>query len=433
VRPEPANAFSASPKARMSLPGKSDDCACVNHAISVEIAAPERFLCVERDWRDLTDRALAANVFMEPSVVAAAALADAVTAIILLAWAATEPGAAVRLVGAWAFVCRRPSSNLPFTVLKTPVHGHACLGIPVLDADCAPDVLARMLDAIMDEPSLPKLIEINSFDAVGPVATIFADTLAKRGSRHIDLKARRRPQLVKGAAEAAPLSTSRKRALRQKHRHLGKRGQVTCTVHSDRAEVHAALDEFLALEVAGWKGKALERGHAIRRSPAREAFFRPAVEGLAACGLVRIKALRCDGNPVAMRITVRSGSTAFSWKSAYDEENKDCAPGILLLQDETDALLSDPSVSAVDSCSHRDDGYMAEFWTGRRPILDMVLDVRRGMTPGFLLLSSIERSYQWFKSEARRAHRVLRSARSTLATLQLMLSRIAVAKGADPS
>lgn len=426
MRPEPAIVFSASSKAEIAFPGERDDRAGAAHAISVEIATPERFLSIERDWRDLTGRALAANVFMEPSVVAAAALADAVTVHVLLAWAAKEPDADLRLVGAWAFACRRPTSNLPFTVLKTPVHGHACLGIPVLDADCAAKALAQMLDAIMDEPDLPKLVEINSFDDAGPVAIILADALARRGARHICLEARRRPQLVSGEAEAASLSTSRERALRQKHRHLGKHGQVTYTVHSDRAEVHAALDEFLALEMAGWKSKAIERGHAIRREPAREAFFRPAVEGLAACGLVRIRALRCDGNPVAMRITVRSGSTAFTWKSAYDEKSKDCAPGLLLLQDETAALLADPGVRVVDSCNRRDNGYMAEFWSGRRPVLDIVLDVRRGMTPAFLLLSSIERSYQQFKSQARRAHQVLRSARGTLSALQLMLSRFAV-------
>lgn len=395
--------------------------------ISVEIASPERFLRVERDWRDLTGRAIAANAFMEPSVVAAAALADAVPVHVLLAWV-VERDAGLRLVGAWAFACRRPTADLPFTVLKTPVHGHACLGIPVLDADFAQDALAKMLDAIMGEPDLPKLVEINSFDAAGPVAAVFEEALARRGSRHICFDARRRPQLINGEAEAASLSASRQRALRQKHRHLARHGQVTCTLHRDPAEIHQALDEFLALEMAGWKSRAIARGHAIRREPAREAFFRLAVEGLAACGLVRIRALRCDGKPVAMRITVRSGSTAFAWKSAYDETSKDCAPGLLLLQDETAALLADPGVHVVDSCNRRDDSYIAEFWSGRRPVLDMVMDVRKGMTPAFLLLGSIEASYHHLKvqaRQARQAQRALRSARGSLSILQLMLSRLA--------
>lgn len=432
VRPEPAIVFSDLSKAGIVFPGERDDRAVAGHAISVEIATPERFLTIEREWRDLTARALAANVFMEPSVVAAAAHADAVTVHVLLAWAGKEAGAAICLVGAWAFACRRPSSSLPFTVLKSPVHGHAGLGIPVLDAGHAADVLSQMLDAIADEPDLPKLIEINSLDEAGGVGPIFAAALARRGARHICLEARRRPQLIKGEAEAAPLAPSRERALRQKRRRLGKRGQVTCTEHGELAEVHAALEEFLALEIAGWKGKAIERGHAIRRMPALETFFRTAIGGLAARDLVRIKALRCDGKPVAMQITVRSGSTAFTWKSAYDEDNRDCAPGILLLQDVTAALLADPSVSAVDSCNHRDDGYMAEFWSGRRPVLDMVLDVRRGTTPAFALLGAAEMARQRLRMEARRAHGMLRSARSAVAAFRSTLPGFGAGKKAAP-
>lgn len=394
-------------------------------AISVEIATPERFATIEREWRDLTARALAANVFMEPSVVAAAAFADGVDVHVLLAWAAKEAMGPVRLVGAWAFACRRPTSRLPLTVLKSPVHPHACLGIPVLDADIAADVLMRMLDAVAQEPDLPKLVEINSFDDAGPVASLFADVLARRDSRHVRLEPRRRPQLVKGVAEAAPLASSREKALRQKRRRLGKRGQLSCTTHQAQGEIRAALEEFLALEVAGWKGKAIERGHAIRKAPANETFFRAAIEGLAVRGLAKISALRSDGKPVAMQITVQSGSTAFTWKSAYDEAQRDCAPGLLMLQEVTASFLADPAIGSVDSCNHRDDGYMAEFWSGRKPVLDMVLDARRGMTPAFMLLGGAERARQRFQAKARRAHRALRSARASASSLiRSMLQRL---------
>ena len=395
------------------------------HAISVEIATPERFASIEREWRDLTTRALAANVFMEPSIVAAAAFADGVEMHVLLAWAAKETAGPVRLVGAWAFACRRPTSLVPLTVLKSPVHPHGCLGIPVLDADIAADVLMRMLDTVVQEPDLPKLVEINSLDDAGPIAALFADVLARRGSRHVRLEPRRRPQLVKGLAEAAPLSSSREKALRQKRRRLDKRGQLSCTTHQAPEEIRAALEEFLALEIAGWKGKAIERGHAIRRFPANEAFFRAAIEGLATRGLAKISALRSDGKPVAMQITVQSGSTAFTWKSAYDEAQRDCAPGILMLQEVTAALLADPAIAVVDSCNHRDDGYMAEFWSGRKPVLDMVLDARRGMTPAFLLLGGAERARQRLQVEARRTHRALRSAKASVSSfIQSKLQRL---------
>ncbi|WP_332684201.1 hypothetical protein [Bosea sp. (in: a-proteobacteria)] len=40
--------------------------------ISVEITTPERLATLEREWRDLVGRALAANAFLEPAVIAAA-------------------------------------------------------------------------------------------------------------------------------------------------------------------------------------------------------------------------------------------------------------------------------------------------------------------------------------------------------------------------
>ncbi|RDJ24065.1 GNAT family N-acetyltransferase [Bosea caraganae] len=420
---EPVIILGEPPQAGLARPAGRSGHVSTAPAMSVEIATPERFFTIEREWRDLTGRALAGNAFMEPSLVAAAAHADGVRVHVLLAWASLRPGEPIRLAGAWAFACRHPSSDIPVQVLKTPVHGHAGLGIPVLDAGLAAAVLAQMLDAVAEEPDLPKLIEINGFDGEGPVASLLMDELARRGSRHVELERRCRPQLVKGVAEAAPLSASRERALRQKRRRLARSGQLSCTVHCTQDEVHAALDEFLALEVAGWKGKAIERGHAIRRELALEAFFGPALDGLAAHGLVRITALRSDGRPVAMQVTIRSGATAFTWKSTYDEARRDCGPGLLLLQDVTAALLADPAIGAVDSCNHRDDGYMAEFWSGRKPVLDMVLDVRRGRTLGFSLLSSSEFARQWLKAEARRVHKALRVATGRVSSAIRSLKR----------
>lgn len=430
VRPDPMIVLDEASVSRPRRAADRDGHSRADNAISVEMTTPERFATLGREWRDLIQRTLEPNVFMEPDMVVAAALSGDAAIHVLLAWGAKEAGAPIRLVGAWAFRCARPSSGLPFTVLKTPVHDHACLGIPVLDVDLGAAALMRMLDAIAREPSLPKLIEIASFDGAGPVATLLADTLARRGAGHVRLEPRLRPQLQVADAQAAvaPLSASRAKALRQRRQRLGRRGAVTCTVHADREDVRAALDEFLALEAAGWKGRASQRGRAIRRLPSLEAFFRSAVEGLTTGGMATVTALRCDGKPIAMQVTVRSGSTAFTWKSAYDEELRACAPGIILLQEVTASLLSAPGVSMVDSCNHRDDGYMAEFWSGRKPVLDMVLDARRGTTLPFRLLSSVERSRRRLQAEARRIRLMMRSARgSTPSAVQALLSRFRAA------
>src|SRR5690606_24741993 len=161
---------------------------------------------------------------------------------------------------------------------------------------------------------------------------------------------RLRPALHPGR-EVAPLTGSRAKALRRRRRRLNESGQVACTTHLAAAEIGPALQEFLALEAAGWKGRAADRGPAILKAPALEAFVRAAVGGLAEAGLATITALRVDGRAVAMQLTIRSGGTAFTWKSAYDEGVGQLAPGIVLLQEVTAALLADRSLAGVDSCN----------------------------------------------------------------------------------
>lgn len=397
-----ASSTLAPSRVRSSAPADPGVRRVAGAAISVEVATPERFAQIEAQWRDLTERAVAPNVFMEPAVVAAAAAADHVVIHVLLAWAEPTPGARARLVGSWALACRRPASRLPITVLKTPVHDHACLGIPVLDRELATDVLMQMLDTIADASQLPNFLQIASLDAAGPMAGIFEEVLARRGSAFTRLEPRRRPQLRREDSGAGPaiLSASRAKALRQKHRRLAERGETTITLHCGRQAV-AVLDEFIALEGAGWKRLGALHGHAIGRRAALEAFFRAAIDGLAAKGLATLTALRCDGRAAAMQLTVFSGSAAFTWKSAYDEHLRNCGPGIILLQDITAGFQSDARIRSVDSCNHRDDGYMAEFWSGRRSVVDMVLDVRRKPGALFRLLSLAESSRREAQALAR--------------------------------
>lgn len=360
--------------------------------ISVEITTPERLATLEREWRGLVGRALAANAFLEPAVIAAAAAAGAASIDVLLAWSAPCPGEPGRLVGVWALARRRAFSLLPVAILTTPVHDHAFLGTPVLDRDAAAEVLSSMLDAIAGEPSLPNIVTIGSLDATGPVAAIFAEGLARRGSPFAHLETRLRPALLKTVAGggATPVSASRAKALRQRRQRLARHGVVVCTGHGGGDGLGPALEEFLALEASGWKGRGSRRGRAILRAPALTAFFRSAVGALADRGQARITALRIDGRAVAMQLTISSGETAFTWKSAYDEALRPCAPGLLLLQEVTHGLLADPALSAIDSCNHHDTGYMAEFWAGRRAVSDLILDVGTRRTALFGLVSGAE-------------------------------------------
>lgn len=356
-------------------------------AITVEVATPERFLAVEAQWRDLAGRALAANAFMEPALVAAAAAWQRDPVYVLLAWAAPSGPPPMRLLGAWAFTACRASPLLPITVLKTPVHGHAALGTPVVDALRSLAVVDRLIAAIADAPQLPKLLQIHALHLSGPLGEVMRQVFLSRRIRGLLIDSRRRPRLD-ARVRPAPLSRSRSKALRQKRRRLAEQGEVCCTHAVHPVAFGAVLEEFLALEASGWKGQGARRGRAILRHRALSEFFRDALTALSARGLADIAVLRSAGRPVAMQVTLTSGQTAFTWKTAYDEAFKTCGPGLLLLEEVTALFSDDSRIESADSCNHRDDGYMAEFWSGRLDVADAVLDVRTGISAGFCLLGA---------------------------------------------
>ena len=377
--------------------------------IGVEITTPQRLATIEREWRDLCGRALADNAFLEPSLIAAAAEVGAAEIAVLLAWSAPQPDMPSRLIGLWALARRHAFPLLPVPMLKTPVIDHAFLGTPVLDRDDAAQALSGMLDAIAAERSLPDLLSIGSLDASGPVAAVFAEVLARRGSPCTRLETRLRPSLLKSASGGgtSPVSPSRAKALRKKQQRLARQGVVSCTRHAGGSEVGPAIEEFLTLEASGWKGRRSSRGQAILRTPVLTSFFRRAIAALANRHQAQIIALRLDGRAIAMQVTVQSGETAFTWKSAYDEAHRACAPGLLLHQEVTGRFLADPALRAVDSCNHHDTGHMAEFWAGRREVSDLIVDARPRRTALFGLVSTLELGHRRLREAARRCRSVL--------------------------
>jgi len=381
--------------------------------ISVELTTPQRLATMEREWRDLVGRALADNAFLEPAVIAAAAVAGPTTIHVLLVWSAPSPNEQSRLIGLWALAHRRASALLRFPILKAPAHDHAFLGTPVLDRDAAGEALSNMLDAIAGNPSLPNILRIESLDAAGPIAAVFADVLARRRSPSAYLETRLRPALLKSQPDdgASSVSASRAKALRKRRRRLVSQGVVNYTQHENSDDIGQAVEEFLALEASGWKNQWSARGQAILRFPSVTTFFRTAIAALAARRLVRITALRLDGRAIAMQLTIHSGNTAFTWKTAYDEKLSTFAPGLLLHQEMTARLLADLELSVVDSCSRDDIGYMAEFWAGRRAVSDLFIDVRPHRTVLFGLISGAETMRRRLMDAARQGRSLLLTAR----------------------
>jgi hypothetical protein len=128
------------------------------------------------------------------------------------------------------------------------------------------------------------------------------------------------------------------------------------------------------------------------------------VAALAAQGDAEIHSLTLDGKPVSMQVLLRSGRTAFTWKTCYDEALHDFSPGTLLFEDYSARLLADANVDAVDSCSFDDTGYMAS-WQERGDIAQLWFDTRRGGAATFMLFARLQSAWLALRARAKSVYR----------------------------
>src|SRR6185437_13694318 len=161
--------------------------------------------------------------------------------------------------------------------------------------------------------------------------------------------------------------------LRRQWRRLSETGAVVLGATAGAATVGRAIDDFLALEAAGWKGRA---GTAAAVDQNLQRFMRQAVSGLAAEGKVAIDGLFVDGRAIAAAIVLRSGRAAWFWKIAYDEAFARFSPGVLLSVALTEELLEDLRVVQVDSCATADHPMIDHIWRERLPLCNRLIGVR---------------------------------------------------------
>ncbi|NNM71890.1 GNAT family N-acetyltransferase [Enterovirga aerilata] len=386
-----------------SLPHGPEGQADLRPTITVEIADAARLEALSVEWRDLVLRCAEPNVFMDPAVaVAAAAAGTPVRAVI--AWR-REDSAATRVVGIWLLIPTRPSSRLPIRILGCPTNSLTFLGTPVLDADDLVGTLGAMFAALAADPDGPKIICACDIAADGPVLAAMREALARQGFTWVRIESRARAKLdvPGGGVPAASKSVTpcKPAELRRLRKRLGELGDLVHVRHSEPEEVAGALDEFLLLEAAGWKG----RSDAILAAGARAPFARAMIAGLARNGSAGVDALRLNGRAIAMNVWLRSGHGVFGWKMAYDEAYRRFSPGNLLLDEVARHLFADGVVRFMDSCNRNENTPLAQIWTERRMVEDMVIDLHYGGSSLGRFVAATELCYRTGKAFARRLKR----------------------------
>jgi CelD/BcsL family acetyltransferase involved in cellulose biosynthesis len=201
----------------------------------------------------------------------------------------------------------------------------------------------------------------------------------------------------------ASVSGKRRKELRRQAKRLEQEGAVTLVQARDPIAVTGALENYLRLEAAGWKGRA---GTAAAIHPHICAFLRNAVTGLAASGQGRVTRLMLGEQTIAAGVTLRSGPRAWFWKIAYNETHAAASPGVQLTLAMTQDFLADDTITAADSCATADHPMIDHIWRERLAVADFLV------TPApsrrrFAMACGLE-------SVRRAAIRILRSAKRRL-------------------
>lgn len=277
------------------------------------------------------------------------------------------------------FSVEKPAIPLGVSVMRTWSSPFGPIGTPLVDRDDPAGVIEDFLDMLArPRLRLPKVFVLPDIRLDGTFAAMLRTVAETRALPLITTGRVERPFLMSDLDGEAYLRNSLRahhyREFRRLKRRLADQGRLQHTVARGPEEIRSAVEGFLGLEMAGWKGR---QRTAMAADRYRAAFAREAVDRLAELDLCRIHGLTLDGRLIASLIVFVEAGVAYTWKTAYDESLAAYSPGTLLMIEVTKQHLDDPNIEMTDSCAVPDHPVMSRLWSERRPVGTIVL----GLTP----------------------------------------------------
>jgi len=333
------------------------------------VDTPDALAAIAHEIGGLVRDAGEPNVFHEPWM-------------LIPAWRRYGGGADVRvllvreageIVGMVPLVRRRLG---PFVraALFAPIY--CVLSTPLVAAGAEAVVVAALLDALEAGPD--RLLALDDFTAQGPFDRALDDAIAARGQPAANTRRIARAFLASPERADAylkgSLSGKKRKELRRQEKRLGEAGALVFDAWRRPAPHEPWLAEFLALEGAGWKGRA---GTALAADPNDRAYIEEVVAAAARRDQLDLVALRLDGRPIAMLLSFRGGNGLFTFKIAHDEAHARSSPGVLLELRFLRRVLDDRIAAWADSCAAADHAMIDHLWRERRELRSVLIGRRR--------------------------------------------------------
>ncbi|WP_159643954.1 GNAT family N-acetyltransferase [Sphingorhabdus sp. 109] len=318
-------------------------------------------------WSDLAGQASEPNIFYEHwfLVPALAQFRHHDDLQLFLLWAG-EPHRSP-LLGLMPVGPEQQFGRWPVPHVQNWMHHNCFLGTPLVRKGFEPMFWEKLL-AALDERDWPGFLHINAMTISGPLDQALRAVCADRKRRcdlvHSEARALLEAHCTADEYYRTNIRKKKRKELLRIKRRLGELGELQFSCLQDRTNLDSWIDEFLALERKGWKGKS---GSALDCADATREFFRATVRGAAQSGQLERRDMRLDGQPVAMLVNFRSGRGGFEFKTAFDEDYASYSPGVQLQIENLDCLDKN-AVDWVDSCAVEGHPMIDHLWSGRRHI-----------------------------------------------------------------
>ncbi len=326
----------------------------------------------ERRWRDLAQRALEPNPLCEPDCLIPAAryqtFGDEISLLVAEENGRFQACVPIRPVKRWY--------NLRYPIAANKVRRATYVGTPLVDPTSGTTAVATMLTTLADERRTLgcRLFGLDSLREGGPVAHLVHAAAAELGLPVYVAEDFERAFFVRRPQPTYfdDLSAKRRKATRRSRRLLteefGARPAIV-----DRSLDLSAIDEFMALEAAGYKA---ENGVALATVPGETEYFRSMCERFAESKNLLLLALECGGQTLGMQVWLRGGDGLFGVKVAYDERFARSGPGALLHVESFDYFHEHTDANWADPCASADNDFLMRLYPDRTRISTLLFALR---------------------------------------------------------
>ncbi len=328
----------------------------------------------------VTDYALEPNIFFTPRflVPAMPRIDDRQVRLMLLQDGAKEEAETRFLM---PFSVEKSGFAIGPDVIRAWANPIGPYGIPIVERREASQIFDDLLATLADDDlALPKILVLPDIMMDSVTITTLRGVAIGRGLPVLSTASVQRP-FLKSEKDSVDyfkdnIRSHSRRNFGRLRRQLEASGQFEYEIARGPESVRMALEEFLLLENAGWKGR---QRTSLAADRFRAAFAREAVNNLAERDLCRIHSFKLDGRVIASLIVFVQSGHAWTWKTTYDEGFAQYSPGTLLIMQITATHLDDPNIQLTDSCAVEDHPVMARLWSERREFATLVIGLRPDM------------------------------------------------------